>query len=357
VKVVAWPAGGANPYIPLLYEHLRKLGAEVLDFSPAVLLRSPGAIWHIHWPERMLNRKSALAAGLRAAALLTLAVVARLQGSKLVWTIHNLRPHEHDHPRIGRWFWPVFVRLLGSYIVLSEGARRPAERRHPGLRRMPGFVVPHGHYRGAYPDSVSREEARRHLGLSKNASVALFIGLIRPYKNVPHLIRTFRQLRDPESRLVVAGEPLWPAISDAVREAAAGEPRVHLALGHVPVAEVQVYLRAADLVVLPFSEPLNSGSALLALSFDRPVLVPRRGALAELEVAIGSEWVRTYEGSLTDSVLAMALERARRIPRGRCEELSLLDWGPLAHRTLEAFDAARRGDHGRPALRLERARV
>jgi hypothetical protein len=64
--VVAWPAGGANPYIPLLYQHLRELGTEVLDFSPAVLLRSPGAIWHVHWPERMLNRRSAMAAGLRS---------------------------------------------------------------------------------------------------------------------------------------------------------------------------------------------------------------------------------------------------------------------------------------------------
>jgi beta-1,4-mannosyltransferase len=357
VRVVAWPAGGANPYIPLLYDHLRELGAEVVDFSPAVLLRSPGAIWHVHWPERMLNRKSAVAAGLRAAALLALALVARIQGSKLVWTIHNLRPHEHDHPGVGRWFWPAFVRSLGSYIVLSEGARRLAEDRHPGLRRKPGFVVPHGHYRGAYPDSVSREQARRHLGLSEAAPVALFIGLIRPYKNVPHLIRTFRQLRDPQARLVVAGEPLWPTIGDAVREAVNGDPRVNLALGHVPVADVQLYLRAADLVVLPFSEPLNSGSALLALSFDRPVLVPRRGALAELEVEIGPDWVRAYEGSLTDSVLAEALERAHRIPPGRCEGLSRLDWGPLARGTLEAFDAAHRGDDGRAALRLERARV
>jgi glycosyltransferase involved in cell wall biosynthesis len=106
----------------------------------------------------------------------------------------------------------------------------------------------------------------------------------------------------------------------------------------VPDSEIQVYLRAADLVVLPFSETLNSGSALLALSFDRPVLVPRQGALAELASEVGSEWVRTYNGPLTETLLASALEDARRRPQGRCDALARLDWGPLAKRTLEAFE-------------------
>jgi beta-1,4-mannosyltransferase len=44
-------------------------------------------------------------------------------------------------------------------------------------------------------------------------------------------------------------------------------------------------MRAADLIALPYKEILNSGSAILALSFDRPILVPAAGALAEL-----SEW-------------------------------------------------------------------
>lgn len=343
MNVIAWPAGGGNPYNGLLYAHLRALGATVSDFSPLRLLWSSHAVWHLHWPERMLNRPSAVAAATRAAALLLLALVARARKTRLVWTVHNLRPHEYDHPWIGRWFWPLFIRQLSGFIALSPRGRRLIEQQYPPLRRRPGFVIPHGHYRGAYPDTVSRAEARAVLGLPAGAAVAAFVGLIRPYKNVPHLIQVFHGVPGADARLVIAGQPADDTLDEQVRRAAAHDPRVQLFLSFVPEDAVQLYLRAADLVVLPFSEILNSGSALLALSFDRPILVPRLGAMAELEHELGAGWVRTYTGELTPSTLAEALAAARAGSAGRCDALARFDWKPLAERTLEAFHTVLRG--------------
>ena len=338
MKVIAWPAaGGGNPYTDLLYRHLSALGAEVSDFSPATLLRSSNAIWHIHWPERMLNRPSGTAAALRAAALLALGFLARLRKTKLIWTVHNIDPHEHDHRWVGRWFWPLFTRQLSGFIALSALGKQLVEQRHPRLKRIPGFVIPHGHYRGAYPDSASQAEARAKLGLPPDAQVAAFVGQIRPYKNVPHLVDTFRRIPGERAWLLIAGQPHDHAMHQALVKAAETVPRLRIALGFLPETALQTYLRAADLVVLPFAEILNSGSALLALSFDRPILVPRIGAVAELEGELGSEWVRTYTGTLTPSIMAEALEAAHRHPSGRCEALSRFGWESLAERTLEAF--------------------
>lgn len=337
MHVIAWPAGGTNPYIGLLYAHLRELGATVSDFTPLGLLRSSHAVWHLHWPERMLNRPSGAAAAARAAALLLLALVARARKTKLVWTVHNVRPHEYDHPWIGRWFWPLFIRQLSGFIALSPRGRQLIEQRYPSLRGKPCFVIPHGHYRGAYPDTVSRAEARAALGLPADAPVAAFVGLIRPYKNVPHLVRVFRGVPDTAAQLVIAGQPADGALEDQVRRAAEGDGRVQLFLSFVPEDAVQLYLRAADLVVLPFAEILNSGSALLALSFDRPILVPRLGAMAELEHELGSAWVHTYAGELTPSRLTEALATARVRPAGSCDPLGRFDWKPLAEGTLDAF--------------------
>jgi beta-1,4-mannosyltransferase len=353
VKVIAWPADGANPYNGLLYAHLRALGVTVSEFSPLGLLRSSGAIWHLHWPERMLNRRSASMAALRAAAVLVLAMLARVRGTRLVWTVHNLVPHEHDHPWIGRWFWPLFIRQLSGYIALSHRGKQLIEERHPSLRRTPCFIVPHGHYRGAYPDTIGRTEARAKLGLAADASVAAFVGQIRPYKNVPHLVQVFRDVPGAQARLVVAGQPSDRAMHERLAQGAAGDQRVHLFLGFVPEESVQLYIHAADLIVLPFSEILNSGTALLALSFDRPILVPRLGAMAELEQELGPEWVRTYAGELTAPVLADALAAARCRPDRRCEALDRFDWKPLAERTLEAFHSTFRG-YGRARLPVER---
>ena len=347
MKVIAWPAGGGNPYTSLLYQHLSALGAEVLDFSPLMLLCSSKAIWHLHWPERMLNRRSGTAAALRAAALLVLAFLARLRKTRLIWTVHNLYPHEFDHPWVGRWFWPLFIRQLSGFIALSTLGKRLVEERHPRLRRIPGFIIPHGHYRGAYPDSVSQADARAELGLPPDAEVAAFVGLIRPYKNVPHLVDTFRQIPGERAWLLIAGQPYERALRETLLKAAGAVPRVHLALDFLPETALQIYLRAADLVVLPFSEILNSGSALLALSFDRPILVPRRGAVADLEDELGPKWVRAYTGVLTPDLLAGALEAAHRQPPGRCEALGRFGWESLAERTLEAFHVAANGYRSR----------
>ena len=67
-----------------------------------------------------------------------------------------------------------------------------------------------------------------------------------------------------------------------------------------------MYLPATDLVVLPYRDILNSGSAVLALSFDRPVLVPRRGSLGDLQNHVGRQWVRTYEGDIGAAELEAA---------------------------------------------------
>ena len=130
----------------------------------------------------------------------------------------------------------------------------------------------------------------------------------------------------------------------AIREflSLAGDPRIRLTLGHVPDDQVQVYLRAADLVALPFRDITNSGSALLALGFDRPVLVPDRGAMGELQALAGSEWVRTYEGELTPALLAHALEWARAGRPQASPPLEALDWSRIAEETLAFYRALER---------------
>jgi beta-1,4-mannosyltransferase len=45
---------------------------------------------------------------------------------------------------------------------------------------------------------------------------------------------------------------------------------------------MQLYLNACDVVVLPYRSILNSAVAMLAFTFQRPVVAPRAGCLEEL---------------------------------------------------------------------------
>lgn len=200
--MLAWPAfrkRDANPHAALLCERLRDLGVAVDDWTPARAALRAVDLWHLHHPESVVYLRSRLRSTLTTLAFCALLALARARGTRILWTVHDLGSHDRLHPTLEAWFWPFFVSRVDAYVCLSEGGPRLARERFPGLRGRPGFTVPHGHYRDAYPNQVSRAQARRALGLPEQARVLLHFGLVRPYKNVPHLIRTFRELPQSEA--------------------------------------------------------------------------------------------------------------------------------------------------------------
>jgi beta-1,4-mannosyltransferase len=342
MRILASPAFSnrqGNPYNWLLYTHMEALDVETSEFSYRRMLLGSYDLWHIHWPETLLSIRNPLRALARLARLLTMIEVARRRGIKIVWTVHNLAAHEERHERLAFWFRKAFARRLDGYISLTAAGQELAVAAIPELKRVPAFVVPHGHYRGVYPEGMTRKAARDRLNIHREATVAAFVGQVRRYKGVLELSRVFSETADGRARLLIAGEQKDDGLASELRAQAAADPRIRLHLDVVPVPneDLQMYLGAADLIVLPFRRVLNSGSALLALSFDRPILVPETGPFAELRERVGDVWVRTYDRELTPSVLAAAMEWARAWPRASRPALGWLDWSEVARQTAEAL--------------------
>jgi glycosyltransferase involved in cell wall biosynthesis len=342
MQVLAQPAfknRQFNPYNWLLYTQVQQLGSMVTEFSPRQLLQRSAAprVWHLHWPDLYLKSPERSKVWFKTRMLLLLMDLARLQGIKIVWTVHNLGSHEQLHPQLEARFWPAFIRRLHGYFSLTQTGMTAAQERFPQLRSIPGFVVPHGHYRQEYPQQVSRAAARQQLGLDPQANVILSFGRIRTYKNVPHLVRTFSQLPDQQVQLLVAGLPEPTVATELAPLQRLGDDRIHWHLEFISEAMTPVYFQAADLVVLPYREILNSGGALLALSLNCPVLVPHKGSLGELQARVGAEWVRTYSGELTSETLQAALHWAQTTPRDPVAPLEAFDWQQIASQTMAAY--------------------
>lgn len=339
VHVAALPAfanASANRYNSLLYGALQQRGLTVVDWTPKLVQAGGQDIVHVHWPEAALNKPRWSRAAARTGQMVTALAAARARGARVVWTAHNLSSHGRLHPRSEAAFWKVFDRQVDGWIALTEGSVAAIEAAHPRLRSLPRTVTPHGHYRGSYPDTVTRDQARDRLGLSAQHRVIACIGRIKAYKGAEELLAAMRQSPDKELRLLVAGRCDDTALADRLSSAAAQDSRVTLHLEAIADGELQFWLRAADLAVLPYVDVLNSGSAMLALSFDLPVLAPGLGAIAELEDAVPG-WVQTYRGPLTTDRVDHAL---RNLPTGR-PDLTAYDWPAIATRTLELYDAVR----------------
>jgi beta-1,4-mannosyltransferase len=343
LRVVGWPAAANrrdNPYNWLLYREMAGLGVDVVEFRPRLVIDGTCDVWHIHWPDALLNSPRRGHVARDVAGTLALLAMSRARGVAVVCTVHNLASHDRRYPRLERFFWSSFTSRVDGIISPSRAGLDAALRQWPRLERVPASVIPHGHYRALYPSPPDRAAARATLGVATDTVVISFAGQIRAYKDIPGLVRSFKELPDGRLRLVIAGRPETQTMERQVRAVAAGDDRISLHLSFATDEEVQTVVRAADLVVLPYREVLNSGSAILALSLDRPVLVPDLGAMAELSQETGPEWVRTYGGQITSSVLGSAIAWAQSFDRAPKAPLAPFDWPGIGAATLEAYRRA-----------------
>lgn len=316
LRILARPAfanARSNPYTSLLYTPMLRAGHIVREYRFDRASFGQWDVVHVHWPESVFNHTLAEAWVTTEALLLGLDR-ARANGAKVLWTVHNLRAHERRHVSVEQRFRQRYFRRLDGLVALSESGLEAARETYPALAELPAWIVPHPHYRGRYPDAVSRDEARRGLGIPPNAKVLLNFGRVFEYKNLPSLFTAVKHIPDEEWLVIVAGRPRSSELAKELLQLAAADKRIRLDFQFIPDEQVQRYFRAADLVVLPYREILNSGTALLALSFDRPVLLPQAGAGSELARRVGQPWVQTFDGELDAEQLRRALDAVTVLP-------------------------------------------
>lgn len=313
LRILGWPAfrnKQGNPYNWLLYRNLQRLDVYIDEYSRSRALLDHYDILHIHWPEGPLNDEHYLQSFAILVYEFFIFDLLRQKDTKLLWTVHNLGPHESHHSRLESWYWRNFIPRLDGTISMSRFGQQELFRKFPLIKKKPSFIVPLGNYRAVYPDVLSKEECRRRLNINEDAVAATFLGQIRPYKNVPYLIQAFTEIADPDRALIIAGKPISSEIRSEIETVRRDDERVRLYLEFISWEEIQIYIKAADLVILPFTDILNSASALLALSFSRPILVPGSGTMLELKEEYGSKWVRTYRGNPNSEILNDGLKWA-----------------------------------------------
>ncbi len=340
-----WPA---NPYQSLLAGHLRQLGIEVETGSPLKSLAggsapTAGELVHLHWlpvagvePQRL------------ARWWLFARRVARLRrrGVPVVWTAHNVIPHESSLPVLDLWMSRTIARLAGRIICHSAGARTELISRLRIADETKIRVIPHGHYLEAYPNVLAPDACRATLELPPDVTVFLSLGAIRPYKGVLELIDTFRRVTTPDVRLLIAGKPHGDAIDSAIRARMGADARIRYFPGRVADEDLQLYFNAADAVVFPYQKNLTSGALVLAMSFGRACIAPRLPGMVD---CLGERGGLLYEAS-QESGLFEALSNAKErrpalseMGTTNLERARSWDWQSIATATAECYGESATG--------------
>lgn len=320
--VVAYlPCYFGNPYQSLLYSDLPSHGfhaaplytaEQSAEFVDQVSGAGLEVIVHTHWLNSVTNRAKDEAEAQQAAKN-HLEHLRRAQdmGAKLLWTVHNVLPHDTRFEDVDTELRGSMAELVDRIHVMSPRTRElvapwfevPEEKT---------FIVPHPGYQGVYPSWMPREQARMRLGIARDAIVFLMIGAIKPYKGLTELMDAFDELsrREPgRFVLLVAGNPDTEDETQRFVERAMTHPAVFAWFGKIPDDQMQMYLRAADIGVYPYRRSLNSGALALGLTFGLPAVMPQHSGEATAEDA---SYVEIYDGEDSEGLLK-ALTAAPRL--------------------------------------------
>jgi len=142
-------------------------------------------------------------------------------------------------------------------------------------------VIYHPTFEDSYPNTISQREARKCLGIPDDMKVLLCFGQIRKYKGMEIFANAMEKLDKSYLGLLV-GKPVSNEVVFYLKNKEKDLDNLEVISQYVPDAEIQVYLNASDVVVLPYTTIATSGVVLLAYAFGRPVITTQLGGMPEV---------------------------------------------------------------------------
>ena len=207
--------------------------------------------------------------------------VKKNQHTKIICIADNIFPHEK---RPGdKVFTKYFLKPIDGFITMSEKVLADLNQFAKG---KPAQFVPHPLYDN-FGEKISKEEAKKKLGINGNDKVLLFFGFIRKYKGLDILLNAMKLLKQQSStqniKLLIAGEfyedekNYRELLSDPVIK-----DNLIIHTQFIADSMVKFYLCAADCVVQPYRNATQSGVTPLAYHFEIPMIVTNVGGLPSL---------------------------------------------------------------------------
>lgn len=305
------PVAQRNQYQALLYSAHNKFNVSILPIHKLDLCGEipwPGrVVCHFHWlHDKTKNAQTEEEADKAVPYWENLIHRIKENGHKIVWTVHNVMPHgtiwEDQDKRIHQMMADAADAL---HVMTSDSAK--LTKKYYTLDENKMFFLPHPTYEGAQPDNVTQDEARSQLFIAKDKFVFLSFGAIMEYKGYDRLISIYDCIRVEmplKTQLIIAGLPSDKELVEKIRCWGEGKHDVILDMTPIPNDRLQVYFRAADLMICPYYRTMNSGVAMMAITFDLPVLGPNQGSFLDLEK---SGYGFTFDNSDNTSLFNMIL--------------------------------------------------
>jgi len=281
-------SGESGLYVKLLYDALRAHGIDcVTELEPNTTWlkrysRDLDAI-HIHWPERIWRGRHwkymrhvknmpgyyrlrkitywpRCIIGL--AYLRSLLKSAKFNNLRIIWTLHDLEPHERG------WCLDGFgYRMLANACDLVICHSKSARDAFIKLYGFPNktLVMRHGNFERVYPKPRSRNNVLQDFGLRPDLPLVSFLGLLRRYKGIELCLKATKKLYGKVQLLIAGGHHASFNINDFARSAANCD-EVKFFPRFLSPQEFSDLASVSDAVLLPYHRITTSGILHAAFS-------------------------------------------------------------------------------------------
>ena len=274
-------------------------------------------------------------------------------GKKVALTAHNVNQARRDSR--DTWLNRATLRIqyhLADHIFVHTQRMKNELVEDFGVAGQSVTVIRHP-INDAFPvTEITPSEAKIRLGLEDADKAILCFGRIKPYKGIEYLVSAFQSLAagDERFRLVIAGEVqkgneryLQSLLQTMPPEME--KSRVILRTEFIPDGEIEIYFKAADVLVLPYKDIFQSGVLFLGYSFGLPVIVTDVGSFREeiLEGRTGylckpddpADLARTIQAYFA-SDLYLKLGARRQEIKDHADKYH--SWGAVADLTRQAYE-------------------
>lgn len=341
-KVLVSQRPYTHPYLQQLYSRVSNRGVTVYgpksvsDFLKKSLKAN---IIHLHWIEYFIRSKGLLPSLLKALTFISGVLCLKLLGKKVVITLHNIKPHESLHPRLEHIGFKSCLRIANAVIVHNEYSKRETLALYKITDRKVHIIL-HGNFVSYYPNVMSKEKARNILKIPKNKFVTLYFGMIRPYKGLNDLISALDDILTKEGNIVavICGQAQDKNLkANLLQFSAKFSGSCVIRLEYIPDNEVQIFMNAADVGILPYEDITTSGALMLFMSFQKPVIVPDlepiREMLGENGIYFKAGDVKNLEAAIFNS---RRMDLADMSQRAYAKALEF-DWDNIAAETVAVY--------------------
>ncbi len=339
IKISCLPVAGIeNPYQYLMMEGLKKkhnlkvkhgINGKFFALFKTAFFQRPNYI-HIDWLHQYYLRREQWMTWIQFPIfILEILTVKLFFGVTFVWTLHNIKPH--DQPYYGPYKWArLFFAKQAAWIrVFSDHTvSKASEELQVSSDKF--VVIAEGDYVNYYTNEVTTSKAREKLGLKETDLVLLFFGGIRPYKGIEDLIDNFKKFKEANWRLIITGISRDKNYEQILKNRIGEDPKISFVPKLIKVDEVQNYMNAANVVVLPFKKIENSGSTILAMGFKKAVIAPNKGVLPN---RLCAQKELLFEKSLEevfDKMPSFTVQTLNQIGRKNFQNLSKYKWEDFA---------------------------